>query len=785
VYDELGRQTQTWQGPVGSGVKRAEWLYDTILYGQPTSSTRFDGANAYSTAVTGYDAGYRPTGMSVTIPGVEAGLAGTYTFGTTYTANGQVATGSLPATGGLPAETLTATYHPNGAPRKLTGSGQTGTNNYVTQTTYLPTGQLTSMTHNTSTAYRGYSYDPVTMRVSSYNVQSAGTPAWLANTWYSYDDAGNITKISDLLEQGGYGADDTQCFGYDHLRRLTQAWTPDSNDCTSAPSVPGLGGPAPYWLSWTFDPVGNRTSQTNHTAGGDQTTNYSYPQPGQPRPHALQSTSGAQAGSYGYDNAGNTTTRPGPFGGQQTLTWDPEGHLATLTEGSQTSSYLYDASGNRLFTRDSTGTTLHLPMGVELHAATGGGVVTCTRVYSHAGQTVATRTTTGGLTWLFTDHQNTASIALRHADMSVTRRYQTPYGTARGGTPSWPNRHGYVDGFVDTTGLTHLGAREYDPGTGRFISVDPIMNLADPQMWQGYSYANNSPVTLSDPGGTDPGGGQRIDDQNGWGLNKGCGIAAGYVAHYSGGAATCTSSSNFPGTRTKPKSLTSAVIAVKKAISQQDPCMLSGNNVCQLPCSVGSDPACQIQLNTGGQLVPGNTRTWGAGVDCSIIPVSVFQLCGATISAAGSGEGQATSGGKPKAAPPEVPRLVDEKGNPLKPRDEVERELIEEAKKLLQDKESGALQLSEEALERIRQNPSLKNSEWGKVLDPAYKERLMANVVLKGRIRVNGNVGVDIERIDKAPRPADWYDLTTGGAAWREHTQRGYPGVGVGIIWSG
>lgn len=33
----------------------------------------------------------------------------------------------------------------------------------------------------------------------------------------------------------------------------------------------------------------------------------------------------------------------------------------------------------------------------------------------------------------------------------------------------------------DNTGLTHLGAREYDPVTGRFISVDPLLDTGDPQ----------------------------------------------------------------------------------------------------------------------------------------------------------------------------------------------------------------------------------------------------------------------------------------------------------------
>ena len=45
VYDELGRRRQLWQGQPGIGTKRAEWVFDTIRLGQPTSSTRFTALN--------------------------------------------------------------------------------------------------------------------------------------------------------------------------------------------------------------------------------------------------------------------------------------------------------------------------------------------------------------------------------------------------------------------------------------------------------------------------------------------------------------------------------------------------------------------------------------------------------------------------------------------------------------------------------------------------------------------------------------------------------------------
>jgi RHS repeat-associated protein len=60
---------------------------------------------------------------------------------------------------------------------------------------------------------------------------------------------------------------------------------------------------------------------------------------------------------------------------------------------------------------------------------------------------------------------------------------------------------GFVGGTQDSTGLTHLGAREYDPANGRFISVDPVLDGIDPQSWNGYSYSGNNPVAHSDPTG--------------------------------------------------------------------------------------------------------------------------------------------------------------------------------------------------------------------------------------------------------------------------------------------
>jgi RHS repeat-associated protein len=115
--------------------------------------------------------------------------------------------------------------------------------------------------------------------------------------------------------------------------------------------------------------------------------------------------------------------------------------------------------------------------------------------------TVASRTA-NGISWLGADHQGTAMVAIDEVTQQATIRRQTPFGVPRGTQPtSWPNSRGFVGGTNDRTGLTHLGAREYDPAIGRFISVDPVMDLSDPQQWNAYAYSNSNPVTFSDPTG--------------------------------------------------------------------------------------------------------------------------------------------------------------------------------------------------------------------------------------------------------------------------------------------
>lgn len=95
----------------------------------------------------------------------------------------------------------------------------------------------------------------------------------------------------------------------------------------------------------------------------------------------------------------------------------------------------------------------------------------------------------GKTSYLLTDHNGTSERSIDTATQQVSRRNSTPFCGPRGWQPSVsPGEKGFVGGTVDaTTGLVHLGAREYDPVIGRFISVDPILDSSYMQQLHGYA----------------------------------------------------------------------------------------------------------------------------------------------------------------------------------------------------------------------------------------------------------------------------------------------------------
>ncbi|WP_285778969.1 polymorphic toxin-type HINT domain-containing protein [Microtetraspora sp. NBRC 13810] len=506
AYDALDRRTGVREGSA-TGPKITEWTYDTLadgtsVKGLPVAAIRHGGGQSYTARVDAYDTQYRPTSMTHEIPAAEGVLAGTYTVQPSYNLDGTVRSVKYPAAGDLPAETVRTTYTELGLPLQTRSSLST----YVNDTLYSKRGEPLQVRWGAegSMVLHDYTYEEGTRRVlRRITDRQTADRVRQADIAYSYDPAGNITRIADTPPAAN-APSDVQCFGYDYLRRLSDAWTA-TDDCASPPSAAVVGGAAPYWHSYTYDRTGGRLTETRHAAGGDTTSTYAYPAAGQARPHALQQVTttgpgGGRLDAYSYDATGNMTMRK-LGSAEQRMEWDAEGRLAKVTEASGTTSYLYDADGNRLIRRDPAGTTLYVA-GMEVRLARNATAATATRYYAHGGEPVAVRTGEQELTWVVPDHNGTGQLAIDAATLSVTRRQFDPFGNPRGAPPgSWPSERGFIGGVGDPTGLTHIGAREYDPSIGRFVSVDPILEPGDPQNLNGYAYSDNSPVTYADPSG--------------------------------------------------------------------------------------------------------------------------------------------------------------------------------------------------------------------------------------------------------------------------------------------
>lgn len=546
AYDELDRKTAQLDG---AGTTVADWTYDLRAKGQLSASSSIVDGKRYTRTVDAIDAGYRPTSVTTSIPEGASAFAGfRYSEGSEYYPDGALKKSILPAVPGapgqpgLPAETVETRYDSLGLV-----AGSTGLRDYVSKVVLTNTGDVAQFQSDPDPGAGGRTkmftttdHDGATGRITAIRNLTIGTRGafTVSDRTIGRNSAGGITSIRTRIGDPGIdtvtpspadtAAQEMQCFAYDALQNLKDAWTPASTDgkwtCGDSGEGVALGGSAAYRTTYSIDPVtGNRTKQTAAAAAGGvaSTTDYSYSAVG--HAHAVSATvqttgAGAPAtSSYAYDGAGNTVSRPG-----QTLSWDARGELSGVVAGPVTQANVHDASGDLLLRVDS-GEGARLFLGdTVLQRKPGSSTTTGTRTYGFNGAAVAERTTTATapaastVVWLATDTVGTASVSVDQATGSVRRRFMDPYGNSRGPGSGWTSTNSYLNApRSSASGLTHLGAREYDSGLGKFVSVDPVLSPFEPQQNNGYSYSSNSPVTLSDASGLRPLG--TFDNANGYG----------------------------------------------------------------------------------------------------------------------------------------------------------------------------------------------------------------------------------------------------------------------------
>ncbi|MFE6038976.1 RHS repeat-associated core domain-containing protein [Streptomyces sp. NPDC056452] len=518
-YDALKRPTTIKQGTT----LLTEKSYDAPAAEVPNglnrlaSTTNYVAGKAYVSKIGAYDSRGHETLTSLTVPADGSGLEGQYTTKASYDQADHLTKTEYPAIGGLPAETVTSVWT-DGRLSKVSSPLAT----YVASVDYDNTGRVRS---------RDFGGGTGTSVTRDFTYDDAGGAGWLKNISTSRTTGGTTTKVQDdtytrnslgtatALRENQIGQQ--QCFTYDGLQRLSGAWTTAGTSCATAPAS-DFTGPDPYETSWTYDQIGNIQSTTGRTSASASavTQDYKYPgynadesvyTPDQPRPHGVTAVARSTGGSdtYSYNDGGQMTGRS-QAGVSSVMEWNAQNRVSRITQkkptGDEVTSYVYDASGNPLIRNAPNEKVLYLE-GHELRKR-GTDAPKATRYYSAGHVSAAMReadgTPEGKLTWVLSDDQASTQLTVAAADGTVSRRRYTPFGQQRGSSGTLPTAtdRGFLGKSEDdSTGLSMLGARMYDPGIGRFLSTDPITAHYQPQNISAYGYSANNPIAFTDASG--------------------------------------------------------------------------------------------------------------------------------------------------------------------------------------------------------------------------------------------------------------------------------------------
>jgi RHS repeat-associated protein len=299
--------------------------------------------------------------------------------------------------------------------------------------------------------------------------------SWQTGT-YVYDKAGQITAIG------------TDSFAYDLAGRLMSG-------------TAGAGRKQEY----TFDDFGNIL-----TIITDGITSLRHDLAANPATNRLD-----RSGSYNvfgsYDDRGNMIS----YIGSETFTYDALNVMRTSSSSDGIESFhVYDvddervgsitvngpAAGSATWTmRDLSGKVLR-----SIHECPD-GTLEWEKDYIYRGAQLlsAAVPTRHQVLQYHLDHLGTPRLVTANGGVEVARFTYYPFGKDVPNQPLTDTGDLKFTGHErDTTTLDYMHARYYNPVTGRFLSVDPMLGAPTaPQTWNRYSYVQNNPVNYVDPTG--------------------------------------------------------------------------------------------------------------------------------------------------------------------------------------------------------------------------------------------------------------------------------------------
>src|SRR5271165_4551696 len=277
-----------------------------------------------------------------------------------------------------------------------------------------------------------------------------------------YANNSNVLTGTDSINGG-------LSYTYDHMARLSTA---------------SKTGEA---LNWTYDPVNNRWQQ-NVTAGMG----------GQPQYVFDANNHITSASGVAYDAAGNVINDS--FYQYQ---YDAEGRMTKVltTGGATIATYSYDAFGHRVRTAATqTADFIFDPAGRVLDQLSGS---TWQRAEIYAGgMHLATYNNLVTPASTFFEHSDwVGSVRARSnvAGASVETCTNFPFGDGQSCTGTDESAYHFAGMMFDSeSSLQHTWFRQYNTTEGRWTVPDPAglvaVDAGNPQTWNRYAYAGNSPA---------------------------------------------------------------------------------------------------------------------------------------------------------------------------------------------------------------------------------------------------------------------------------------------------
>lgn len=348
---------------------------------------------------------------------------------------------------------------------------------FVTNT-YNADSQITAETFGAGARANTYTAGALTRQVQT-------VPGANRTTDVTYDAAGSIATTT----VGGVAT----AYGYDAAGELV----------SSMPS----SGPA---MSFSYDGAGRRTTST---AAG-VTSTYTYNAASQ---LTSVSPAGGTATSFTYDAAGRRLSET-TGSAVTTNTFDPAGRLTNIakTNGgavvtNESRAYRPEGLLRRSNITGPGGAFLrYLKFDWDLEAGLAEVVSTLDGETNYGlvrNNGTATASTRGGRPTLFGVDVFGSVINSTGQNLANATGWDG-YGQATGAAATNTATFGYRGGLT-ILGSTFLRAREYDPETGSFLSVDPLSDVAGtPTNGNPYHYGYNDPINRQDPSGLRPGDGE-------------------------------------------------------------------------------------------------------------------------------------------------------------------------------------------------------------------------------------------------------------------------------------